>query len=263
MNIDDCVHVIKSSKKYSLICDQTIIRIVKKEAEKHKSEKDIIKSAKTKLHQISGVFIGEDSIRQVYKLMETLHENNVNEVINKILSLHASSTERMNFIGEMYNDIFLITGNEGSVLDIACGFNPFYIPCMSISDQGKYYAADINIKIIDLLNCFFSLTGINGHAFANDVLYKTPDVPVHNVFLFKIIPLLEQQQKGFTGILIDQLRSDFFTVTFPTKTLSGKNVGMYQYYDEFMKNRFAESDFEYCFQKEYFNELLYIIKRRK
>lgn len=108
----------------------------------------------------------------------------------------------------------------------------------------------------------FTSTNINGCAFANDALYKTPDVQVQNVFLFKIIPLLEQQQKGYSKILIDQLQSEFFTITFPTKSLSGKNVGMYQFYDEFMKNCFTENEFEYCLQKEYLNELLYIIRRR-
>ena len=263
MNIDTCVKAIKESKKYGFICEETIIRIVQNEIGKHKSEKDVIKSVKTKLHQITGAFVGEDSIKQALRLLDTLNKHSVSDTIKKILALHISSMERMRFIDEMYKDIFDITGNQCSILDVACGFNPFCLPLFSKFIQKKYYATDIYVKIIDLLNRFFDLADVNGCAFANDVLYKTPDVQVQNVFLFKIIPLLEQQQKGYSKILVNQLNSEFFTITFPTKSLSEKNVGMYQFYDAFMKNCFTDNEFEYCLQKEYLNELLYIIKRRR
>jgi len=254
MEIDSYIKIIKANKKYNSICDETIIRIVQNEANKYKSEKDIIKSAKNKLHQISGAFINENNINKAFGLLKNLNE----EAVYKILSLHVSSLERKDFINEMYKDIIFIAGNNCSVLDIACGFNPFYMS----NFFKKYYAADINIKIIDLLNYFFNCADINGHAFANDILYKIPDIQVNNTFLFKIIPLLEQQKKGYSKILLDRLSSEFFTITFPTKSLSGKNVGMFNFYNNFMKSNFHETEFEYCFIKEYLNELLYIIKRR-
>jgi len=263
LNAEYYAEIIKASKKYGNICPETIIRIVRSEIGKFNSEKDAVKSVKTKLHKITGAFLGEERIRQAYKLLESLSENTADELIYKILALHASSAERMTFTKEMYKDIFSVTGAEGPILDIACGFNPFCIPLMPEPAQNKYRATEINVKITELLNRFFALTGSSACAYATDIIYTIPDFYTHNVFLFKTLPLLEQQQKGYSKILIDRLDSEFFSITFPTKTLSGKNVGMYKFYNEFMENCFAKNEFEYCLQKEYFNEILYIIRRKK
>lgn len=333
MNAETCISAIKASKKHNFICDETIAGLVEREIAKYKSEKDVIKSVKTKLHQITGAFIDESDIKKAYGILQKaygilrkicgnlentdgnlqkacsnlestddnlqnnyslpqnaygfsqkgydIHQNtydilqsshdlseatdrqSMGEDIRSILSLHASTRERMDFMEEMFKDIFTVTGRNCSILDIACGFNPFFLALYSESDREKYYASDINVKLIDLLNYFFSVSNINGHAFASDILYKIPDVQVQNVFLFKIIPLLEQQQKGYSKVLARRLKSEFFTITFPTRSLSGKNVGMYRFYNELMHNYFTGDEFEYCLQKEYFNEALYIIRRRK
>ena len=154
MNIDNCIHAIKASKKYNCICDEIIIRMVKNEIVKYNSEKDVIKSVKTRLHQITGAFIDEDSMKQAFGLLLTLNDQSMNEKIKKILSLHTSSMERMSFMEEIYEDIFSITGNDGAILDIACGFNPFFLPLFLKTNKIMYYATDINVKLIDLIHCF-------------------------------------------------------------------------------------------------------------
>ena len=262
MNVEYCAGIIKASKKYNRVCPETITRIVQNEIGKFKSEKDVVKSVKNKLHIITGAFAGEECINRAFKLLETSDANPADETIYKILALHASSAERTTFMGDMYKDIFVVTGAEGPILDIACGFNPFCIPLIPELTRNKYRATDINIKITELLNRFFALTGLDAQAYATDIIYKIPDFYTHNVFLFKTLPLLERQQKGFSKKLIDRLDSGFFSITFPTKTLSGKNVGMYKFYNEFMENCFAKTEFEYCLQKEYSNEILYIIRRK-
>ncbi|MCL2321544.1 MAG: hypothetical protein FWC47_05475 [Oscillospiraceae bacterium] len=256
MNIEDCVNTIKASKKYNSICDETIIRISENEMKKNKSDKEIIKSVKTKLYQISGAFISDDSIKFIYKNYE------LSKSFPMVEALHSSTAERISFAKEMYRDIFSVTGDECSILDIGCGLNPFFLGNMKKLYGGKYFATDINLKLIKLLNIFFASTNIDGHAFPNDVLYKVPDIHVENVFLFKILPLFEQQQKGSSKRIIEEIDSEYFTITFPTKTLSGKNVGMKNFYNNFIKNNFTEEEFEYCFEKEYINELLYIIKKK-
>ena len=261
MNLDDCLAAIKASKKYRAICDETIRRLVAGESRKYRTEKELIKSVKTQLHQISGVFIDEGSIKRASGLLDGLSGPPTEETIREILSLHTSSRERLGFIEEMYGDIFAVTGSGGAILDLACGFNPFFLPLMPTVSPAKYYATDINVHLIALINEFFAQTGINGHACASDVLFKVPDIEAQNVLLLKIVPLLEQQQKGFAKTLIGQLKSEFFTLTFPTKSLSGKNVGMYQFYDRFMQENFAKKDFEYCLQKENHNEIIYVIRR--
>lgn len=282
MNAGVCINAVKESNKYNFICDETIERLVENEIKKYRSEKEVIKSVKTKLHRITGAFIGESDIQNAYNVLqnafgilqkadgitsqstpEAANEQSFGESIRQILSLHASTRERMGFMEEMFRDIFAVTGEDCRILDIACGFNPFFLALYSGTVCEKYYASDINTRLIDLLNYFFLKTNINGQAFASDILYRIPDIRVSNVFLFKIIPLIEQQQKGYSKVVADRLKSEFLTITFPTKSLSGKNVGMYRFYNELMKNYFCEAEYEYCLEKEYGNEVLYIIRRRK
>jgi len=239
------------------------MRILLNEIDKHKSEKAIIKAAKTKLHQITGAFIDKVSLQAVDNLISEIQKNGeTNEIITRILMFHASSAERINFVNEMYEDILNITGDKKAILDIACGLNPFYIPLIRSKITG-YFAVDINSKVIELVNKYFAVINVDYHAVANDVLYKTLTCKVDNVFLFKILPLFEQQNKGFSRLLVKQLDSEFYTITFPTRSLSGKNKGMRKFYDDFMLNNFIHDEFEHCFEKEYFNEMLYIIRKRK
>jgi 16S rRNA (guanine(1405)-N(7))-methyltransferase len=262
MTAENCAGIIKASKKYNSFCDETILRISQDEIGKFKSDKDVVKSVKTKLHQITGAFIRDDDIKKAHTLLENISPDNLSDTVGRILALHASSAERMGFADELYRDIFAVTGEDGPIFDIACGFNPFYTHMLSGAGNRKYYATDINTNIISLLDEFFKFTGISGTAFAGDILYRIPDISVNNVFLFKILPLIEQQKKGYSQQLINQLSTEFITITFPTKSLSGKNVGMASFYGDFMESRFPADKFEYCFKKEYSNELLFIIRKK-
>ncbi|MCL2518618.1 MAG: hypothetical protein FWF15_08655 [Oscillospiraceae bacterium] len=240
----DIYNTIKNSKKYSNICDETINRIIADESKKYKSEKDVVKSVKTKLHQISGAFYETKKI-------------DVNDDIMQIMRCHVSTLERIDFVFEMYEDIFKNVPKSDTVLDVACGFNPFILPFLKVK---QYYAVDINVDNVNLLNEFFRLNNLNGFAYAGDVLYKIPEIESDVVFLFKILPLIEQQKKGYSKFLLDNLKSDWFVITFPTKSLSGKDYGMYNFYRNFMKENFP--DYDYIFEREYKNELLLILKRR-
>jgi 16S rRNA (guanine(1405)-N(7))-methyltransferase len=265
MTAETCAGIVRESKKYGSVCDETILRIASEEICKYRSDKDVIKSVKTKLHQITGAFIGEDDIKRADALLTGMNKDrgDIKDTVNKILSLHASSSERAGFVDELYRDIFSTSGSGGTVLDIACGFNPFYVMSRNYAAEIKYHATDINVKIIDLLNKFFRLAGVGGVAYASDILYRIPSDRFQNVFLFKIIPLLEQQRKGYVRQLINRLDSEFFTITFPTKSLSGRNCGMCAFYSDFMRNSFPADKFEYCLAKEYSNELLFIIRKKE
>jgi hypothetical protein len=66
MTAESCAEIIKSSKKYNSVCDETILRISENEIGKYKSDKEVIKSVKTKLHQITGAFIGGEEIKKAH-----------------------------------------------------------------------------------------------------------------------------------------------------------------------------------------------------
>ena len=61
--------------------------------------------------------------------------------------------------------------------------------------------------------------------------------------------------------IIEQINSKFFIITFPTKSISGKNVGMKDYYENMMTKYIENSQMEIIFRKAYFNEIMFVIKK--
>jgi len=255
---------VRASRKYANVCDETLLRLCEEEARKQRSDRDAVKAVKTELHAITGAFIGQRELCEAGRLLseweaasDDLGERD--EILRKILSLHKSSAERLRFLREMYADISRVAG-EGPVFDIACGFGPFAAPFLE--GASNYFATDIDTGAVSLANRFLKLSGIPGGAFAGDVLYKIPGTPANNVLLLKLLPLLERRRQGYAARLVSNLPSRFFTISFPTRSLSGRNVGMYGFYGGFMRASFPEGEYEYMFEREYANELLFIIRRR-
>ena len=261
MTASEIIQQIKSSHKYRSICDETIQRITRSKIGQYQSDKATIKSIKTKLHQITQAFVSENSILKANHFLDELNSKNLNPTVKAILTLHASSKERLDFAEQLYADIFSKVGSHHqTVLDIACGFNPFLLPTLHLPIK-RLIATDINASSVNLLNRYFQLINFSGHATSSDILETIPNQPVDLCLLFKILPLLEQQQKGFSKTLINNLPAQHFAITFPTKTLSGKNIGMPHFYRTFITNTLPSSQYDYLLEKSYPNELLFIIKK--
>ena len=252
MNKENIFNNIVSSKKYKNICNCTINRIIDEEIKKYKKEALVIKSVKNKLHQIHGTFLQEKDLK---KVDEYINNNETDE----ILKLHTSTNERINFYNEFYKEIFNVTGNPKSIMDIACGFNPFSYKYMHI-DTLEYYVYDINEDNISLLNKYFNKFNINGIAKSLDILCDIPDNKVDVTFLFKILPLIEQQRKDYTINIMNNINSEYIIVTFPTRSVTGKNKGMKEYYCDYFEN-LIKDNFKVLKAINFVNELVYIIKK--
>lgn len=245
---------IKSSKKYNNISDELIERLVEAESLKYKQPSQVLKSVKTKLHQISGMFISGTDIKKAY---EFLDEDN----INKILELHISTKERINTYQELYSAIFSITGRPDSILDLACGLNPFSLNY--IGTIGEYTACDINTDIIALLNTYFKKINQKGAAFTKDLLSSIPDCYADVAFAFKLLPLLEQQKKNYSLTLLSKINSKYLAITYPIESIGGVGKGQYDFYSGSFEKMINNSNFkiEIKLKEKIGNELLYVICR--
>jgi 16S rRNA (guanine(1405)-N(7))-methyltransferase len=237
-------------------------RVVDWAESRYKNPKEVIKEAKNKLHQIYGAYLQNTDIRVIKKYIDQItdDENLTKRICIQILEHHTSSKERIPFMESVFSSIFSITGTPNSILDIACGFNPFAIPFMSISDKIRYYAQDIDNNEINLINHFFEKIGVVPNAFCSDILIDIPNIETDICFVFKTLPVIEQQEKKYSKKLIENLKSKYIVVSFPTKTLCGKNVNMSVNYEEFITNLTKELKLEY--QKlTFINEDFYVLKK--
>ena len=250
---------VKASKKYSSILDDTIYRICVEETPKFNKEKEIIKSVKNKLHQISESFLSDNLSRA----LKNKRENDDIDFID-LLKLHASTNERLSFYTEFYDDIFGVTGNISSVLDIACGLNPilFYEYCSTKDFEiDKYIAEDINLDALEVVKYYGEVKKHRIEANPSDLLITIPKATADLALLLKLVPLLEQQKKGYFAQVLNSLNAKYIVVTFPTKTMSGKVVGMLENYKKLFNEFISSSEFKLLLEKVYDNELIYIIAR--
>jgi 16S rRNA (guanine(1405)-N(7))-methyltransferase len=244
------------SKKYANICLETIHRVLAEEIPKYKKKKEIIKAVKNKLHQFSCSFYDDKTVKK---------SNYGNEAaFFELLKHHSSTKERLTFYNDMFADILRATGPVTTILDMACGFNPVMFGICLLKNNvhfKNYYAQDINSSILDLIERYFQLHNLPCVVQQSDLLVSVPDYQVDLALLLKVLPLLEQQKKNYYPMLLNSLKAKFIAVSFPTKTMSGRNVGMNDNYKNVFASFLNGSVFSVVLEKNYQNELLYIICR--
>jgi len=230
----EIVEAVLASKKYASLYKPMVDRICKEEYQKYANDKERIKAVKNTLHSMFGAYLSQDIFKKACKMMDEIDSGVNIEKVEKILQLHASTKERLPHMHAIYEFIFASTGQVNSVLDLACGFNPFSIGVYQKNKCQKlpsyYYAFDIDNRIADLNNRYLSYIGLPTLAGCCDLICETPKVEVDVVFLFKILPLIERQDKGRAASLLGEIRAKHIVVTYPTRSLSGKKKGMLDFY---------------------------------
>ena len=249
---------IKDSKNYKDICSKTIEKLVEQESPKYKKNKDIEQSVRTKLHLWAKMFFSDfNKSKKALLSGEKLDR----EFYLQVIKRHCSTTERYDFLEEFFDDILSNCGEINSVIDIGCGFNPISYICFAKKHAKKYFAYDIVGECIEFLNLCFKDLEKDYVASVLDASQDTPTEVADVAFLFKILPLLEQQKQGKSKELINSLNAKKFVVTYPTKTLGGKNVGMYNKYKEDLNDLCKNCGLKMIFEKEYKNEIMFILEK--
>ena len=232
-----------SSRKYRDLSPRTVQRVVESVAKRYKP-KEIDEAARRLLHQIWGATWSTVDKKKLYERIDAVyHESNegmIETELAEIMALHASSRERVPFLAEFYAQIFREIGKPSSIADYACGLNPFALPWMDISARTTYRPFDIDRGEIDLINHFFGKAGYPYLAEVGDLLnhdYHRTEV----AFLFKVLPTLEQQEKGSAMRVLSELPSSTLVISFPTHSLGGYDKGMSEHYSEWFVQHLPES----------------------
>ncbi len=262
--IEEILEKIRSSSKYKDINEKTILEIINIELPKYKNEKILVKAVKNKLHQIYGAFLNRRDIEGAQKLLLMLKsgEGNIKETANKILQLHHSTRERLDVYEDIYREIFKVTEKPNSILDLACGLNPFSIPFMNIQGAILYYAYDIDSKLIEVINEFLDILGYPRLAKRKDILFEDIEDQADICFILKFLPIAERIRRGLSLKLISRLNSKFIIVSFPLKSISGKEKGMLKNYSRIFEPVFKER-YKILEKLILGNEMFYILLKRR
>lgn len=233
-----------ASKKYRPLYRKTIVRVVS-DCLKRYPPKQTEESSRNLLHQIWGAYffarpdfkklsgefkksrkIGGDPVSA------KLNSQRVKETLLPILRLQSSIKERIPILDSFYRKIFAITGQPKSIVDWACGLNPLSWPWMNLPENCCYLGLDIDREQNDFLNNTFKIAGKNNFKTdLGDILTdESPQADI--IFLFKILPLLEHQQKGISLEILEKMPAKFLVVSFPTASIGGKQKNMIDFYSK-------------------------------
>lgn len=247
-------YFVKNKKLFSIIEEHP-------KFEKSREYKITLKDLRKILHEIYGVFQLDHNREKLLGLLEKeiINKDKIDDEVldlhKKILKTHRSTKERLDDYRNIYKKI--LDKDVRFILDIGSGLNVFSFPFMGLK-KVDYIAAELNAKDCLFLDRYFDLMkkfGLNGKSIKINLLKdrRFPEVDV--VFLFKVLDTLESLERGITKEILDSIKCRKLVVSFPTNTLSGKNLSKKRliWFEKLIKNY---ETFETG------NEIFYIIKEK-
>jgi 16S rRNA (guanine(1405)-N(7))-methyltransferase len=246
--VEQIVASVLATRKYRNLCADTVRRFAAEEWTKlgtqgarsasRRALKQLSKATRSRLHQAYGAYEMYVDYERAYQDLEgayvTTGARAGQEVCKRLLTLHASTRERLSIVKRLYREVFAHTGLPDVLLDPACGLNPLSLPWMGLEAGATYYAYDIDRERVEFLNRYFvlsSMTGVQGRAFFQDILSHPPVQQGEIALLLKSSACLERQRAGATLALLDALQVRHAVVSFPVHSLGRRKWGMLEHYE--------------------------------
>lgn len=228
--VQEVMDDLRQSRKYRDLCDQTLVRMAEWALVRHPDVKAACKAARRKLHQVYGAYVGQVDAKRIARALEGLDVDDPRPVCTEILRGHVSTAERLDILEDAFPALWREIGRPDSVMDLACGLNPFALPWMGL-DGAAYYACDIDVPLMGCTQCFLDAMGIRGKAECRDLLVCLPEHQVDVALLLKVLPCLEQQEKGAGMRVLQGLEAKHIVASFPARSIGGRDKGMVAHYD--------------------------------
>lgn len=229
--LDDLLAEIRATPKYAHVSDALIRRIGARELAVRRKFKEAVQETRGKLHQIGGLY--QPGRMHYGEWLERIAAAaQPGDALREAMAHHASTRERLPILDSFYERIFDGLPPVRSVLDVACGLNPLAAPWMRLEPGADYYAFDVYADMMQFLGAALPMLGVAAHCAVRDVISDPPSEPVDVALVLKTLPCLEQVDKDAGRRLFDALRARTLIVSYPTRSVSGRNVGMAQHYAE-------------------------------
>ncbi|GIV85629.1 MAG: 16S rRNA methyltransferase [Candidatus Roseilinea sp.] len=231
--LDELVRQVRASRKYSAISEALVRRIGAAELCKRATLQDAVKATKKTLHQIAGLYLANAHppydawLRQIIQAPDDAARR---AVLRSIMNHHTSTRERLPILDAFYARVLADLGPVRSVLDLACGLNPLSLPWMPLAAGAAYHAVDIYEDLAGFLRAALAALGVAGKAEARDVIADCPTDAADVALLLKALPCLEQLDKAAGATILDTINARCIVVSFPTRTVGGRQVGMRENY---------------------------------
>lgn len=262
MDVNELIEEIANSRKYASVSREVIERACTEASKKYK-KKEVLSEAKKQLHIIYESFLTKNCQSIARKKIEEYSGEDIanDKTFSKeLLSLHVSTKERLEYIDETYSFIAQYIDKDCVISDVGCGFSPLALPFLS-NKPAHYWAYEISQETVDLINLYFAKMHMENYRaeMLDAVNFSSPG---HSDLLlaFKLLPLLQQQKKGRAVEFLMESYFEHAIVSFPIKSLSGKNKGMESFYSSFIESNLPPR-ISIIERKTINNELFYVLRK--
>lgn len=240
-SLERLIALVRESGKYGRVSEDVIRRIGQRQLGSHRTLKEAVDATKSKLHQITGAYLdGKPRYAAWLESLTAARAEGDEAFQTACLAIlareHASSRERADMLSTFYARLLGDLPPIRSLLDVGCGLNPLALPWMPLAPDATYAAYDIHTDQMDFLNRFFEIAGVRGSAHVGDAVGSPPEAPADVALVLKVLPILEQQERAAGLSLLRALRAPVLLVSYPTRTLGGRNVGMAGNYEAHLRD---------------------------
>jgi 16S rRNA (guanine(1405)-N(7))-methyltransferase len=256
------------SRRYRTVAEPTVERLAEEALVSSGGDvKDAVKRTKRRLHEAFGAFL--PSPPPYERLEAALDEavaagddTAVRAALEKAMQFHASTRERLPLLDRFYPEVFALTGPPASVLDVACGLNPLAVPWMGLAPDAVYRASDVDSALVGFVGHCLGALNVEHAVAVEDALAVAPEAhePVDVALLLKTVPCLESQEKGAGYALVDALPARALVVSFPRRSLGGREKGMTQNYAQAFEQHALDLGWSHEAIR-FPNELVYVVQR--
>ncbi len=252
--LDQLLHEVLSAAKYRHIDPDLVRRIGLQVLRSTPQLKAAVKETKSRLHQSAAAYARTtphyaawlaqlEAVLPYDQDVELGDEESIADwraalkpVCLQIMAQHASTNERIPHLQAFYQAVFAELGPIAHILDLGCGLNPLALPWIPLSPTAHYDACDVFSDMMSFIGSFLNLLGQPGQALVCDLTQSVPKQRVDCVLALKLLPVLEQLERGAALRLLQQLQAPQIIVSYPTQSLGGRSKGMAANYERQLMN---------------------------
>jgi len=235
--LDRLVEAIHKSAKYRTVSEEVVRGLGARELAKGRSLREAIKATKSKLHQVGAAYLAgrlpyAQWLERLVQASQDGEPGRIREVCREAMAQHASTRERLPHLDSFFAQLLEPIAPVSSVLDVACGLNPLASPWMPLAPMAQYYGCEMYTDMVAFLNVAMPLLGVQTRIEACDATVSLPAIKTDVALVLKSLPCLEQLVPSCSTALLRQIRSDFVVVSYPVRSLGGRDRGMLRNYEQ-------------------------------
>jgi 16S rRNA (guanine(1405)-N(7))-methyltransferase len=253
---------IAATRKYADVHAESIARAA--QAALRTSPKrlsDAVHYAKEKLHQWCGAYREGEVAKLERRLEESTFAGGddpaARAFAEEAMRLHASTAERIPEIDAIGAALRDESAGALEVVDLCAGANAFALPWVKLDPTTRYLGYDIDGRFVSFVAKWLGRTRL-GSIDHRDLLAAPIRAPGAVAWLLKSAPCLERQESGSVARLLRAVGARRVVVSYPTKSLSGREKGMTENYAQ-QAAELAGALGATLRSREFVSELLFIL----